>query len=224
MRRAVGAPRLDSEKIEVPKYKGVESGLGWKTRLGIYKEDMDAYNKATGNQTAMDIEQMRESGAGSRAQMAAKVQTDQNNLSVRGQDIQNQQFGEQQERLGALDELDIQGKQGALDDASIMREARNTLLKNPNDPKARSTWNALNGKTDQKFQVIEQPGVGPDGYTPTKTPYILDSEGNARPAVQADPISILRKDPEAFAAYNKLSPEEQKVKLQQMQDRLRGSM
>ena len=64
-----------------PKYLGLESGLGWKTRLGIYKEQMDAYNRTTGNQAAMDVEAMRESGAGARALLTAKGVNDANQIA-----------------------------------------------------------------------------------------------------------------------------------------------
>lgn len=57
--------------LATPQYLGPESGLGWKTRAKLYDTQMDAYNKATGNQTSMDIEAMREAGAGQRALLAA---------------------------------------------------------------------------------------------------------------------------------------------------------
>ena len=63
--------RYESNSMDLPKYLGPESGLGWQTRLKKYEADIDAYNKATGNQTAMNIEAMREAGAGQRSLVQA---------------------------------------------------------------------------------------------------------------------------------------------------------
>lgn len=74
---------------------------------------------------------------------------------------------------------------------------------------------AITGRPQPKFQVIEVPGVGADGITPIKTPYILDEEGNARPAVAPQGIGT---DPRALAikadlASGKLKEAEARARL-----------
>lgn len=78
----------------VPQYLGPESGLGWKTRLGIYKEQMDAYDRQTGNQTAFDIARMREVGAGQQALLAAQ--------SANARTMVEQELGTERNRIAAL--------------------------------------------------------------------------------------------------------------------------
>lgn len=75
--KALDAGGLNS----APKYLGADSGLGWKTRLGIYKEQMDDYRQRSGNDAAMNLEAMREAGAGSRALLAAKGADDANSIA-----------------------------------------------------------------------------------------------------------------------------------------------
>lgn len=69
------------ENSGAPKYLGPESGLGWKTRLGLYKEQMDDYRQRTGQDAAMDLEAMREAGAGERALLSAKGVNDANAIA-----------------------------------------------------------------------------------------------------------------------------------------------
>lgn len=78
----------------VPQYLGPESGLGWKTRLGIYKEQMDAYDRQTWNQTAFDIARMREVGAGQQALLAAQ--------SANARTMVEQELGTERNRIAAL--------------------------------------------------------------------------------------------------------------------------
>ena len=78
----------------VPQYLGPESGLGWKTRLGIYKEQMDAYDRQTGNQTAFDIARMRDIGAGQQALLAAQ--------SANARTLVEQELGTERNRIAAL--------------------------------------------------------------------------------------------------------------------------
>lgn len=59
--------------MEKPKYLGPESGLGWKTRLAKYNAELDAYEKATGDRSAMDLEAMRQAGAGQRTMAEANA-------------------------------------------------------------------------------------------------------------------------------------------------------
>lgn len=69
------------ENSGAPKYLGPESGLGWKTRLGLYKEQMEEYRQRTGQNAAMNLEAMREAGAGERARLSAKGVNDANEIA-----------------------------------------------------------------------------------------------------------------------------------------------
>ena len=104
---AVGGP---------PKYRGPESGLGWKTRAKLYDTEMEAYNKATGLNAALDIEQMREAGAGSRALLAAEGV----NAGIRQK---GDQFALEQQRLGMVDKStqELQAAQAANQTAQAAR-------------------------------------------------------------------------------------------------------
>lgn len=79
---------------QAPKYmtkeEGISAGVGWKGRGQIYAQQMDAYNKATGNQNALDVEQMREGGAGARAMLAAQGINDRNAIEREGQQSANE--------------------------------------------------------------------------------------------------------------------------------------
>lgn len=90
---------------------------------------------------------------------------------------------------------------------------------NEKDSKARKALEnqlySIIGKPQPKFQVVTQEGVGPDGVTPTKTPYIIDEEGTSRPAI-AKPS--LAENPAAMAVVNDkgMSRDEKAQKLQAM--------
>lgn len=79
-----GAPKY------MTKEEGIAAGVGWKGRGQIYAQQMDAYNKATGNQNALDVEQMRESGAGARAMLAAQGINDRNAIERESQQSANE--------------------------------------------------------------------------------------------------------------------------------------
>lgn len=85
----------NSDRMKTPANQGAQTGprylsraegdalgIGWKGRLAKYKEDIDTYNKATGNAAAMDLEAMREAGAGQRAILGAQVQNDANAIAM----------------------------------------------------------------------------------------------------------------------------------------------
>lgn len=113
--------------MEPPKYLGPESGLGWKTRLKMYGDQMDAYNKATGNKTAMDIEAMREAGAGGRALLAAQGVNDENAIARQrlGGDLALNQA-----RIGT-EQLNQQKGQMELGTMQSIQSARNAYMQNP---------------------------------------------------------------------------------------------
>ena len=78
--------------MEAPKYLGPESGLGWKTRLAKYNAELDAYEKLTGQKTAMDLEAMRQAGAGQRSIADANARAAENQAQLAEQ---RRQFDEQ---------------------------------------------------------------------------------------------------------------------------------
>ena len=45
--------------LQAPQYLGPESGLGWKTRLGKYRAELDAFTAAQGQQSARDVAEMQ---------------------------------------------------------------------------------------------------------------------------------------------------------------------
>lgn len=78
--------------IQPPEYLGPESGLGWQTRLKKYDNELDVYSKATGQQAQMDIERMREAGAGMRSMQQAQQANDANALTGRRLKQESDQF------------------------------------------------------------------------------------------------------------------------------------
>jgi hypothetical protein len=77
--RQYATPEPSNPLAKLPVYGS--HGGGWKTRAKLYAADMDAYNKATGNQTELDIAQMKENGAGRRALLEAQHWNDQNSIA-----------------------------------------------------------------------------------------------------------------------------------------------
>lgn len=66
-----------------PKYKGGKgSGIGWKTAAKLYQTDMDAWNARQGRQDALDLEAMREAGAGRRSLLQAQGVNDANAIAM----------------------------------------------------------------------------------------------------------------------------------------------
>ncbi len=63
------------------------------------------------------------------------------------------------------------------------------LVANPNDRDLQNAYlSAVGKKPDRKYQIVMQKGVGPDGFTPIETPYIVEESDNgpiARPLVDA---------------------------------------
>ena len=208
-----------------PKYLGKESGLGWKTRLGLYKEQMDTYNRERGLSAGMDLEAMREAGAGQRALLQAKGVNDANEIARRRLTgelglnearIASEGLGQQQTQLEldrARQAKDLQARLVASKDPEERRRLRSDLL-------------ASQGKADNpRVQVVTQDETDPTipGAT-IKRSYLVDPETREVMPVQGggDPMTILRSDPEALAAFNKLSPEQQQEKLALMRKRLAG--
>ena len=78
--------------MEMPTYQGPESGIGHQARLEIYKQQMEAYNRAMGNNTQLDMEQMREAGAGYRSMQQAKEANDRSTIARQQLGLDQQKF------------------------------------------------------------------------------------------------------------------------------------
>jgi len=174
-----GFLKPDSERNAggAPKYLGKESGLGWKTRLGLYKEQMDTFNKETGNRNALDVEAMREAGAGGRALLAAKGINDRNAIDAQQVQVQRDQLA-----AGApMRQAELEEKQVGLGYSKQVRAMRDKLMAStdPNEQKnlMRQLY-AIQGKPDQqKYQIAnrEEP-VDPNNPMRgmKKIPYAID--------------------------------------------------
>jgi hypothetical protein len=144
------------------------------------------------------------------------------NIGVDRQGIANQararmiQDPEEQKRRGLETqglELGVQGKIRELAAQKQADEIRNQLLA-ATDPveqrRLQVQLNALTGKTQDNFQVVTEQGVSEMG-TPTKTAYLVDDQGNARPVSQGTEtrvapapqaaVDYLMKNPSQKAAF-----------------------
>ena len=156
--------------------EGAALGLGWQGRLAKYKEDVDMYNKANINKTAMDLEQMRELGAGGRALLQAKVHNDANSLALQklpGELALNEAQTAAARLAGQKGQMEI-GSQRKLD------ELNNKLMAS-SDPKEQRSLHrqilALHGKPDnQKYQIVTREEVDPKTLATIKTPYVIDQD------------------------------------------------
>jgi hypothetical protein len=155
--------------MEAPKYLGPESGLGWKTRLAKYNAELDAYEKLTGQKTAMDIAAMREAGAGRQSELQAKGVNDANEIA------RQRLAGDQ--RSSALDQ---QAKQIEIQQAQQRQQIINRLdaTTDPNERRMlQSQLLAMQGKDPaQKYQVVTREGFDPVTNMPTKTPYAVNQD------------------------------------------------
>ena len=102
--------------MEKPKYLGPESGLGWKTRLAKYNAELDAYEKATGDRSAMDLEAMRQAGAGQRtmAEANARILESQANRAEQRRQFEQQLPGMQAETESKQLDLGFKRKEAEL--------------------------------------------------------------------------------------------------------------
>jgi len=179
MRRALGTPQAQDQGMspldmshqawlehsgqgaksgpQMPKYltkeEGAALGLGWQERMVKYREDMDAFNKATGNQNALDIESMREAGAGSRALLHAKWVNDQNAIAARRLGI-DQQRADAESVLGAVD---VEGKRLGIAGAKRLDDLQNRYMNEADSEKRNALGKqllTLTGKDTGKYQIV----------------------------------------------------------------------
>ena len=158
---------------DVPKYLGPESGLGWKTRLAKYQSELDAYEKATGTRAAMDMEAMRQAGAGQRTIAEA---------GLRGAELaeQQRQFDEQAPGRQA----EVTAKQY---DAEFNRE-RNALVERMNTSKdpveQRDLYRRLlsmQGKEpSSKYQIATREEWDEQAQSMRRTPFAVNPEDPAQ--------------------------------------------
>ena len=158
----------DSERLDgLPKYLGPESGLGWKTRAKLYESQMDTYNKALGNQTALNLEAIRETGAGLRTLAQANQWNVENAINQKRLDSDTalSNIKQQREQLALNQENNIMAARDAfMKDPSAENKARlNALLIDPNRQK----------ELRPKTHVIDQ--YGPAGEKTGQI--IVDDEG-----------------------------------------------
>ena len=155
--------------MDAPKYLGPESGLGWKTRLSKYNAELDAYEKLTGQRTAMDIAAMREAGAGRQSVLQAMGVNNANDIG------RKRLAGDQ-----AGSALDQQIKQIEIQSAQQRQLIIDRLSKttDPNERRAlQGQLLAMQGKDPaQKYQVVTMKGFDPVTQMPTETPYAVNQD------------------------------------------------
>lgn len=215
---------------QAPKYmtreEGAAAGVGWKGRGQIYAQQMDAYNKATGNQNALDVEQMREGGAGARAMLAAQGINDRNAIDREGQLSANEIA---RKRLGgelALNDVRIgterigqQKGQTEIEALQAQNAARDEYMKNPT-PENEQKYRAAVGKFEKEAQFgtvgkYDDQGmkVGEDLYN--KQTGELRSWENQDPA-----MSIIESNPNYKQAYQSADPKKQQEMIKALRERM----
>lgn len=135
-----------------PKYmtkeERMQAGIGWKSALSKYNQDMETYNKVTGNQNALDIEKMREAGTANRTLAQANQWNAENALNAKKIN-KDSALADTQNQIGQLALRQEQNLQAAKDDyiKNPSAENKNKLNALLYDPKKQA-------QTDTK--VIDQ--------------------------------------------------------------------
>lgn len=161
---------------QMPQYLGKDSGLGWKTRLGLYKEQMGAYNHAMGQQNALDIEAMREAGAGRRALLNAQGVNDANAIARQrlGGDLALNAA-----KIGS-EQLSQQGQQFSLDAQQRLADVQQRYMAEADPVKRKElsrTMQALMGKEQSKYQIVNHKGTDPNNpLVQTETSYVVNPD------------------------------------------------
>ena len=192
-----------------PEYMKAEpGGPGWKTRLAIYKEQNDIYNRERGLKNNLDIEAMREAGAGARS-LAQAAQANQ------AAEIDRQRLGLEKQKFEAgqpLTNAQVANEQARLSLANEEMAARKELTKfKPGTPEysdAERRLATLSGRFGEQkqpnIQVLEEPidpknpmagtrkfmvKVNPDGSSGQRIP-VTDQEGGQQKKVLPLPGSV----------------------------------
>ena len=215
---------------QAPKYmtkeEGIAAGVGWKGRGQIYAQQMDAYNKATGNQNALDVEQMREGGAGARAMLAAQGVNDRNAIEREGQQSANEiarkrltgELALNDTRIGT-EQLGQQKGKFELSSLQAQNAARDEYMKNPT-PENELKYRGAIGKFEKEAQFgtvgrYDDQGtkVGEDLYN--KQTGELRGGGNQDPA-----MSIIESNPNYKQAYQSADPKKQQEMIKALRERM----
>lgn len=186
-----------------PEYMKAEpGGPGWQTRLAIYKEQTDAYNRDKGLQNNLDVEAMREAGAGARS-LAQAAQANQ------AAEIDRQRLGLDKQKFESgqpLTSAQVANEQAKLSLANEEMAARKELTKfKPGTPEysdAERRLATLSGRFGEQkqpnIQVLEEPvdpknpmagtrkfmvKVNPDGSGAQRVPVTDQGGGQQNEAV-----------------------------------------
>lgn len=165
--KTLGSPKYLSKE------EGAAMGLGWKGRMAKYKEDIDAFNRASGEKAALDIESMREMGAGNRALLQAKGVNDANAIA---RERMGGELELNQAKIGT-EKVDQQGKQLGIDAAKRMESVQQAYI-NEQDPVKKQElgrqWQVLNLKDGSKYQMASRKEVDPLTGAVKEIPYAFD--------------------------------------------------
>ena len=197
---------------QLPKYLGPESGLGWQTRAKLYNDQMDTYNKTMGNQTALDIESMREAGAGQRTLAQANQWNTENELNAKkiGGDLALADTQNKVGQLALLQEQNLQAAKSAyINNPNDENKLKlNTLLYDPRKPQQQPDVKVIDKYDPITGNKIGQTVVRDDGtgnyvdamkpQQPQEHPAIAFLRKNDTPENRAQFIKRYKKLPEGF--------------------------
>lgn len=155
-----------------PKYmtkeERMQAGIGWKSALGKYNQDMETYNKITGNQNALDIEKMREAGVANRTLAQANQWNAENVLNAKKIN-KDSALADTQNQIGQLALRQEQNLQAAKDDyiknpSAENKNKLNALLYDPKkqvqtDTKVIDQFDPLTGNKIGQI-VVRDDGTG----------------------------------------------------------------
>lgn len=160
--------------------EGAAHGIGWKGRLAKYREDVDTYNKATGNQVAMDLEAMREAGAGGRALLHAKGVNDGNAIAMQ------RLIGENDVNAARIATEGINQQKGQLDinQAQNLTKLQQQYLGEKDPAKQRALGQQLltmQGKDPKEWQITTREETDPaNPMIPKKVSYAVNLQDPTR--------------------------------------------
>lgn len=198
--------------------EGAAQGIGWKGRLAKYRDDVDTFNKQAGNQVAMDLEAMREAGAGNRALLQAKGVNDANAIAVQ------RLLGENEVNAARIATEGVNQQKGQLDinQAQNLTRLQQQYLGEKDPAKQRLLGQQLltmQGKDPKEWQITTREETDPaNPMIPKKVSYAVNLQdptrvveiGGAAVAGQNDPaMQVINGNPAYRAAYDKASPEKQ---------------
>ena len=205
-----------------PLNKGITAGMGLEERNAIRNLNQQASQSAAQNKTQLTVAGMNEGTA--RERNANEFTLGEGNLGIARENVNinkgtaasqtaeravsTEAKGMEVAKLKRIDELN-QEYADAMGDPKKMAEVSKKMI-------------AVQGKPQQKFQVVPADTVGPDGFTPLKRSIIVDSEGN-QTVVGGDggdwAMKEIQSNPAYLAAYSKADPKKQQEMLAKMRER-----